>query len=328
MVIIEPQASIADINYGLDIGGTKIELAIFNAEFKLVQSWRTPTPKDDYAEFLNVVCEMIKDADVKSKTLGNIGIGLPGVVTEDEEFISSNVPALNGQNFRADLSSLLSRRVGIENDAKTFVVSESNGGAIAGSTNSLGVILGTGLAGCQYVNGGIVRGNQGMAGEFGHISFSTVMREKYGFPILSCGCGNTGCAESYLSGNGLKWMCRYFNAPYKRAPELIIGLQNKEEKAREVFSSYIDCLGDYFAQLTMIFDPEKIVLGGGLSKITEIYQELPNSIERHLIDGLKAPIIVSPVFGDSSGVRGAAIIGQKKAIVNFQSTESLTNESE
>lgn len=307
--------------YGIDIGGTKIELAIFDDHLNLVTSWRMPTPKQDYQQFLSVINKMVKEADDQTGQQGSVGVGFPGIIDKDGCAISANIPCINGQLIVKDTLNILGRPVGFENDVKAFVLSEVNDGAAAGKKNALGVVLGTGVAGGLCIDGQLYSSKQGVACEFGHVPLPAILQQRYQFPLRQCGCGLVGCVEQYLAGPGLLWMCSHFEAKYGSVPALIQGVQSNESKALEVMNAYIDCLACFFAQLTLMYDPDIIVLGGGLSNIAEIYPPLPSAMKQYLFAGVNPPDIVPPAFGDSSGVRGGAIRGQQAAL-NF------TNQSE
>lgn len=301
------------MHYGLDVGGTKIELAIFDKEFKLNNSWRVATPGGNYRQLLATIAEMVDKADQQIGKQGSVGIGFPGIVDNHGCAVSANIPSINGQALVSDTLTTLGRPVGFENDVKAFVLSEVNGGAAQGKTNVLGLVLGTGVAGGLCIDGQPYRSKQNVACEFGHIPLPAILQQRYQFPLRRCGCGMLSCVEEYLAGPGLLWMCSHFEAGYTSVPELVKGLQLGEAKAKKTFDAYIDCLGCYLAQLTLMYDPDVIVLGGGLSNIDEIYPPLASAMKPYFFSGVTPPDVVAPKFGDSSGVRGAAFLGQRAA---------------
>lgn len=297
--------------YGLDIGGTKIELAIFNEELERQDTLRRPTPKADYREFLSAIEDMVAEADRRTGRQGSIGIGMPGFVDAEGRAVSANVPCINRQEVNRDVRERLARPVAFENDVKAFVLSEVQGGAAAGAERAIGVVLGTGLAAGLCIRGELYRGRQNAAGEYGHLPLSVVVQQRYQLPLRNCGCGLRGCVERYLAGPGLEWLCEFTGSGYGDIATLLLGLRAGAEAAENVFSMYIDCLASLFAELTLVLDPDVIVLGGGLSNIHEIYDRLAPVVCLHLFAGLTAPEIVPPKFGDSSGVRGAALLGHR-----------------
>ena len=296
--------------YGLDIGGTKIELAIFDTDLNLQDSWRKPTPKQDYQQFLDTVVRMVEDADKKTGGKGSVGIGLPGFLDDQGCGVSANIRCINGQSVAKDLSQRLGRPIGFENDVNAFAYSEAHGGSMTNVRHALGLVLGTGISGGLCIDGKLYYGRQKLAIECGHISMPAIMLERYNMPIVQCDCGAYGCVEQYLSGPGLFRMCGFFGAEYESTTALMEAVRAGEPKATEIFDAYMKCLGCYFSQIIWLYDPEIIVLGGGLSNVPEIYQNIGKAMEGHLIEGMTAPDILPPKFGDSSGVRGAALISR------------------
>ncbi len=298
------------MHYGLDIGGTKIELAIFNVHFERIDCWRAATPTQDYREFLRTLTDMVIAADEKTQTRGSVGIGLPGIVDQQGRLVSANIPAINGQPFSTDIVKRLKRPVALENDVKAFVLSEVNGGVADGVRHALGLVLGTGVAGGLCIDGKIYRGRQNAAGEYGHIPLPAILQQRYRLPLRQCACGLRSCMEQYLAGAGLLCLGTHLGGDYASVQALAQARQAGDAKAVEIFSAYVDCLGCYLAQLTLLYDPDMIVLGGGLSNISELYPSLPAAMQAYLFEGIEAPTVVAASFGDSSGVRGAAILGQ------------------
>lgn len=313
------------MHYGIDIGGTKIELAIYTDELERLDAWRVKTPGDNYLQFLSTIVSMVERADQRSaeqtsegqtpvdtkiERKSTVGIGMPGVFDPQGNVHSANIPCVNGRPLTSDLRRLLSRPVVFDNDANAFTVSEANGGAGEGAPAVLGIILGTGIAGGLCINGELYHGKQNMACEFGHIPLPATLQQRYQLPLQQCGCGLTACMQTYLSGPGLLRLCRHFDGDYKSVPALLKALRADDAKSAEIFTSYVDCLACYLAQLTLMYDPHVIVLGGGLSNIDELYQRLPVAMQTYLFSNISPPQLLAPTFGDSSGVRGAALYGR------------------
>ena len=159
--------------YGLDIGGTKIEVSIYDEFYEIVESWRVDTPVKTYDTFLDTVVGLVVNADNKMNSVGTVGIGLPGYKGIDGKLVCSNIPCINGKYLRQDLCQRLSRDIIIENDVKAFVYSEANGGAADGYENVLGVILGTGMSGALCINGQVYQGRQN-AVSYTHLTLPTI----------------------------------------------------------------------------------------------------------------------------------------------------------
>lgn len=296
--------------YGLDIGGTKTEIAIFDQRMNQVDSWRIATPKDDYELFLTRLSAMVLEADKKFNTCGTLGIGMVGVVDAEGRSVSANIPCANGQLIAEDLQQRLQRPIAISNDTRCFALSEAAGGAGEGYSRMFGAIIGTGAAGGLCINGELYKSANGVAGEYGHHPLGAPMQQKYNLPVLRCGCGLLGCLEKYISGPGLAYLYGLYSGKANAsAPQVIGALRSNESAAVTAFACYMDILGSSFASLIMDYDPDVIVVGGGMSQLDEVINGLPAAIIPHVFKGVKMPAIVRAKFGDSSGVRGAAILG-------------------
>ena len=294
---------------GIDIGGTKIELAAFDAGFNRVGTWRKPTPRSSYGDLAKTVCELVKRVHKVAGPPESIGVGVPGLIREGRVLAASNLPGLSGKNLRRDLSDAVGQNIVLTNDANAFVRSEAFDGSGSGYSAVCGLIVGTGYSGAFSFSGNVNRGWQGAAGEFGHTPISAVVAKAHNLPLRQCGCGLAGCIERYVSGPGLEWICRHLNAPFSTALEFAEGLHRHEVLAGCVLNVYLDCLASSIASLILTNDPDVFVLGGGVSNISALYEKLPGAVESQLFGTVTAPPIKMARHGDSSGVRGAALVG-------------------
>lgn len=298
--------------YGIDVGGTKIEIAIFDDNLKRQDGWRVDTPKDCYRDFIDAIISLIAQADQRVEQPAKaIGIGMIGIVDDNGNCVSSNLPCVNGMSLVEDLTRSLVRPVAIDSDMNTFALSESLGGAGAGIDMVLGAIVGTGTGSGLVVKEQIYKGRSGIAGEWGHVPISATLVQRYQLPLRACGCGGFGCAETYIAGPGLLWLGQHCGGQFVDNPELIAALRRGDERAEKAFAIYLDCLAGSLAQAILHYDPGVIVIGGGVSNIREIFHRLPALIETHLLPGMSVPALKRPRFGDASGVRGAAIMAQQ-----------------
>ena len=296
--------------YGIDIGGTKIELAAFDAGLQPLHRQRIDTPGRDYPAFLAAVAGLVQAADaVLGQPAAAVGIAMPGVRDPDSgRLLSANVPALTGQRVQEDLQHRLQRPLQFGNDMQCFALSEANGGAAEGQPSMLGAILGTGAGGGYCVHGRLVSGYNGIAGEWGHWSVPANLLQRHGLPLLDCGCGLRGCVERYVSGSGVAMIERHLGGSAGNASDVIALAAAGDARARQALDIHCDLLGHSLAALVLALDPHVIVLGGGLSQYAPLYQQLPAAIAAHLFAGVQVPPIVPPRFGDAGGARGAALL--------------------
>ena len=298
--------------YGLDIGGTKAEFAVFDEDLTRLHTRRIETPARDYDRLVQSIRELVEEADSQFTPVGSIGIGVPGIRDRRGRSFSVNVPCITGKNVENDLSAELNMTVETINDGRAFALSEAHGGAGQGHDPMVGVILGTGVFGGYCIGGSLQIGSDGIAGEWGHLAIPATVRERYELPLHRCGCGKRGCIETYVSGRGLSQLHAHVAKSSLSPRKLVQGMRAGEQSCRDAFGIWIDCLASCLAQLILHINPEIIVVGGGLSKIGELYGLLPPALSKHLFGGVQPPGIVPAKFGDASGVRGAAIFAAQR----------------
>ena len=293
---------------GIDIGGTKIELALFDASLNRIAAWRERTPGRDYATFLSTLAAMTKTAETFAGERQAVGLALPGIVDAGGQWISVHVPCLNGRRVIEDIETALGRPVPYDNDTRAFSLSEARGGALSGFAVAMGIILGTGVSGALCLAGRLYPSERRIAGEFGHVAIPPNLIDTYNLPVRACSCGATACAEQMLSGPSLLAVAERMGARYSAVEALVEDMRAGAAPARRAFAAYVDCLGYFVSRVTLMLDPDAVVFGGGLSNITELYERLPERVATWLFDGVRPPMIVAPKFGASGGARGAAIL--------------------
>ncbi len=221
--------------YGLDIGGTKIELAVFNSQLEKQYSERVETPKTSYEDWLNAIVNLVKKADEKFGCKGSVGLGIPGFVNQSTGIAEiTNIRVADNKPILLDLSALLGREVRAENDANCFALSEAWDAENAQYPSVLGLILGTGFGGGFVINGKIHSGQTGMAGELGHLQLNYHALKLLGWdnaPIYQCGCGNIACLDTYLSGRGFEMLYRDLKGESLSAKDIIQRFYSEDKSA-------------------------------------------------------------------------------------------------
>ena len=296
------QTSDYTFRIGVDLGGTKIEIAALTADNALLHRHRIPTPSG-YEATVNAIAGLVRDLEAQFGATGSVGIGIPGVVSPATGLVkNANSIALNGHPFDRDISTLLAREVRVENDANCFALSEAADGAGAGQNVVFGVILGTGCGGGIVFDGKVMRGRHHIAGEWGHTPLPWAKPEEMPGPL--CWCGHYNCMELHVSGTGLAMEC---DGPDARDATSIPGRAAAgEPKAIAALARHADKLARGFAVIINLIDPDVIVLGGGLSNLDHLYTDVPKLMGPHVFSDFVHTPIVKNKHGDSSGVRGAA----------------------
>jgi fructokinase len=292
------------IQIGVDFGGTKVEAAALDAGGQVLARARVPNP-GGYDAALTVVRDLVARLEQQVGQRGTLGVGAPGSISPSTGVMrNANSLYLNGRRFREDLSEALGHPVRLANDANCLALSEAVDGAAAGAKVAFAVILGTGCGGGLTIDGKLIEGPNGIAGEWGHMPLPWPTAEEHDGP--QCWCGQRGCLEMWISGTGLRHDFRRATGQDLPGEEIIARFRAGEAEAATAFDRYLDRLGRAVAVLCNIVDPDVIVLGGGLSNVSEIYDRLPALIAPRVFADAWRARIAPAVWGDASGVRGAA----------------------
>jgi fructokinase len=190
------------------------------------------------------------------------------------------------------------------NDANCFALSEASDGAARGARTVFGVILGTGVGGGIVVNGHVLVGRNGIAGEWGHNPLPWPRDDER--PGHACFCGRSACIETFLSGPGLLRDYRRHGGGPCDSVQAIVAAAAHDAHAEAALARYEDRLARALAHMINIVDPDVVVLGGGVSNIARWYDTVPRLMKRWVFSDRVDTALVRPIHGDSSGVRGAA----------------------
>jgi fructokinase len=290
---------------GIDLGGTKIELAALDRDGTILLRRRIPTPGGDYARIIGAVTALVESAESTLGRRGTVGIGIPGALSPATGLVkNANSTCLIGRPFDRDVIAALRRPVRFANDANCFALSEATDGAAAGASVVFGTILGTGVGGGIVVAERVLTGINAIAGEWGHSPLPWPGDDER--PGPRCYCGKQGCIESFLSGPGLALDHHQATGETIEGTAIAAAAAAGDSRAEATLARYEDRLARALATVINLLDPEVIVLGGGLSGITRLYEAVPRRWAAYVFSDTVATRLVPPRHGDSSGVRGAA----------------------
>ncbi|MCK7613947.1 ROK family protein [Roseibium sediminicola] len=290
---------------GIDWGGTKMEIIALSEQGMVRFRKRVATPKGDYDGCLRAVAALVADAEAATGKTGTLGVGLPGSLSPATGLVkNSNATWLNGKPLDRDLQSLLGRPVRIQNDANCFAVSEATDGAGAGKAVVHAIIIGTGCGSGIAINGKAHSGANGIAGEWGAITVPWMTAEEY--PGPDCWIGHRGTLEYWCSGTGFQADYQKSTGTGLKGPDIIALKRQGDPLATEFYQAYVSRLGRALALSANLLDPDVLVLGGGMSNVDELYEDLPAAMAPYIFSDTYDTPILKAVHGDSSGVRGAA----------------------
>jgi N-acetylglucosamine kinase len=286
---------------GIDLGGTKIEARLFDAALTEVARHRIPTPTGSYDAMLDGILSQVRWLEAQGD-VDAIGLGTPGLINpETGVMLTANLPA-SGHPLGHDISALAGREIAIINDCRAFTLSEARMGAGQGYANVVGLIIGTGTAGGQAHNGQILTDLNGQHGEYGHLPLPAEVVARHDLPLMKCGCGLTGCFETYLRGPGLVELAMLKTGQSTTTQDI---MQN--DHFADVRAIWIDIAASLIALLTRAVDPQVIVLGGGLGTLPWLPEQLVKALDGKRLARTNPPVITHAHHGDASGALGAAL---------------------
>ena len=289
------------LRIGIDLGGTKTEGIVMDANGQILLRERRPTPQSaGYRAVLDNIAAIVATLEQRANTSCRVGIGTPGALSSRTGCLkNSNTVCLNGKPLLQDLEQLMGRELRMANDANCFALSEAIDGAGREHAVVFGVILGTGVGGGIVFHGKLHTGPQSIAGEWGHN-----VLDPAGPP---CYCGKRGCVETFLSGPGLLNDYRIHGGdPALDTHAIVARAEGGDPVAIGAMQRYLHHFGQAMSVVVNILDPDAIVLGGGMSNIARLYTEGRKQLAHHVFNDELRTALLPHAHGDSSGVRGAA----------------------
>lgn len=297
------------LRIGVDVGGTKIEAVALDGSREIAR-FRVDTPRDDYEATLDTIVTVVRRLEQDSGSTSSVGIGIPGTIATATGLVkNANSTWLIGKPLQHDIEARLARPVRVANDANCFAMSEATDGAAAGVEIVFGVIVGTGTGAGIVVRGQVLTGANGIAGEWGHNALPWPDDDEH--PGPSCYCGKDGCIETFLSGPGMTADHERHTGQRALPREIERAAGRGDGAAIATMERYERRMARALASVINVLDPDVIVLGGGMSKIDRLYDNVPRLWSQWVFAATgSTPDVrtrLAPAkHGDASGVRGAA----------------------
>jgi fructokinase len=290
---------------GIDWGGTKIEGVAMERNGRELLRLREATPRHDYHGCLKTIRAVIEALEAQTGRRGSVGIGIPGSL-EPKSRLGKGASStwILGKPVEADLHAVLGREIRVENDADCFAASEAVDGAGAGYNVVFAVILGSGVGAGIAVNGRAHHGPNNSGGEWGHnpLPFPDTTE----IPGKPCYCGRVGCIETWCSGRAFEAQYTEHKGIELKAAEIMELKRKGDHLANLLWRRYIDRVARGLATVVNALDPDVLVMGGGMSNVDELYEDLPPALAARTFSTVFHTPILSNKHGDASGVRGAA----------------------
>jgi fructokinase len=296
---------------GIDLGGTKIEVAALAPGGDIVFRQRVPTPRDKYDHTVQTIRDLVIAAETKLGVKATVGIGTPGALSPKTGLIkNANNTDLIGHPLDKDVSRALGRTVRVANDANCFTLSEASDGAGKDAHVVFGIIAGTGVGGGVAVGKQVLNGAHAITGEWGHNPLPAARPDET-ITDPNCYCGKASCIETWCSGPAFEREYKTASGNALAAADIVALADKGDAVAQKVLSQLIDRFARSIATVVNILDPDAIVLGGGMSNIDAFYRELPDLVAHYAFTTEGPVTILKNTHGDSSGVRGAAWLWQE-----------------
>jgi glucokinase len=315
---------------GIDLGGTKMHAVVINAKGSVLATARRATkPEDGYRSVLKrlrlTIEEVAEAAKIKVKDLPSVGLGMPGPIDEQRGIVHV-APNLGWKNkpVAKDLGKLIKQQVVLGNDVNYGALGEAVYGAAAGASSAFAAFVGTGLGGGLIINGHLLNGRHGFAGEFGHIPAP--------FDKAKCSCGLIGCLETSASKTGIVRLIKEAKAAGATCSLTLD--DNAKPKSSQIRQAWQDgcpattqgvkascrALAWGLSTVAAVVDPAVFILGGGVMEalgkdLVKLVRE--NMSEFSLLYGTKKPDFRLAKLGDDAGAIGAAIAGGQPEEVSY-----------
>ena len=293
---------------GIDYGGTKIEGILLNENGEQIERKRYSYDKN-YKSGIETIKKLVDEFDNISSEICSVGLGIPGFSSKETGLVTNaNSMWLNDKPFKKDLEIVLNRKVKLMNDANCFALSEAVDGAGKNFKSVFGVIIGTGFGGALSYNKEIIEGANQIAGDWGHqpLPYPTDEEIKTKIACPSMNCGRPLCAEQFISGVGFADVFNKKNNTNFNSHEIVELDKKNDPRAKLELSLYEDRLARLMAVMIGIFDPDAIILGGGMSNIDRLYKNISPLLLKYSFSNKIKTKVLKNIHGDSSGVRGAA----------------------
>ena len=293
---------------GIDYGGTKIEGILMDNEGNEILRKRS-TYEKNYENGIDTVKSLIEEFDRHTNSVNTVGVCIPGFSSKETGLVNNaNCVWINDKPFHKDLERSLNRDIKLMNDANCFALSEAIDGSGANYQSVWGIIIGSGFGGSFVYKKQVIEGINQVAGDWGHQPLPYPTKEEYELnPKCKVGnCGRPLCAEQFISGIGFT---KIFNSKYGtnfRTREIVALEANGDERAKKEFELYEDRFARLISVMIGIIDPDVIVIGGGMSNVERIYENIPKLLPKYTFSDKIRNKILRNTHGDSSGVRGAA----------------------
>lgn len=294
----------------LDIGGSAIKSGLARGAGDIVPLARLPTPTHDFDAFVAAIQQVLA---LSPAPLGSmVAISITGVIDPATGIIKvANIPCADGRKLSDELSHRLDRPVVVGNDADLFALAEAVAGVGRGHRIVFGAILGTGVGGSLVIDGRLVSGAGGYAGEWGHapVAATRVGSPPIEIPRYACGCGQTGCVDTVGAARGLERLHKHLSGEDRNSVEIVDGWQTGDAAAVRTMDIFFEIVAAPLALVVNVVGAHLVPMGGGLAKSAALVERLDHEVRGRILRKTQSPLVVQGTLGVEPGLIGAAILG-------------------
>jgi N-acetylglucosamine kinase len=293
-----------------DIGGSAIKGAVAADPAALTNLGRVDTPLDDFTGFTAAIARMLTGGGADAASA--VAISITGVVDPDTGIIKcANIPCIDGRTLAADLSAALGRKVLIANDADCFALAEAVAGAGRGHRIVFGAILGTGVGGGIVIDGRILEGTGGIAGEWGHgpAAATSAGNPQVAIPRFACGCGQVGCVDTIGGARGMERLHQHLHGETLRSTTIVANWLAGDTAAARTIECLVDLVASPLALTVNIVGAGIVPVGGGLARVPELIARIDTEVRKRILRRTDRPLVVPGTLTVEPGLIGAAILG-------------------
>jgi len=292
-----------------DIGGSAIKGAVASSPSDIRSFGRAATPLDDFDAFCAAIAGMLPD------DTSPVAIAITGVVDPKSGRIKcANIPCIDGRPLARELGERLQRPVTVANDADCFALAEALEGAGRGHDIVFGAILGTGVGGGLVIDGRIVNGAGGYAGEWGHgpVAATSAGTPPAEIPRFACGCGLVGCVDAIGGARGMEKLHHHLHGVDLPSTAIVEAWRSGDAEATRTIECQIDLLASPLALVVNVVGADIMPVGGGLARAPGFIDCLDREVRRRILRRTEAPLVVAGTLGGDPGLVGAALLGLRE----------------
>ncbi|MEO1222683.1 MAG: ROK family protein [Pseudomonadota bacterium] len=297
-----------------DVGGSFIRLAaVALPSCEIERTVERKTPTDDAGTFLASVAEATAHVSGVERPKAPLAIAIAGTIhPRSRSVTSANIPCLNGVDLEHALAERLDRPVMVLNDANAFALAEASIGVGRGHAIVFGAVLGTGIGGGLIIDGRVIDGAWGIAGEWGHGPIANQQPASLDRPLprLPCGCGQTGCVDTFGGARGLERLHRALGHPPASSHEIVSGWKSTQPDCTQTVTVWAEMVSEPLTLAINVTGASVVPTGGGLGSDPDLMALLDREVRARIPHPTTGPVVVpGPLKGDA-GLIGAALLGR------------------